>query len=259
MRTEYRFLRVRARIALIAVLTSACMTAAPRPASAGLFDFLFGGSRPAPQAAPAPAPQMDFPLNPFGPGPAPVPPPVDSGIRGAAFCVRLCDGRYFPVQARGGATAAQMCQAFCPASVTKTFAGSHIDRAVAPDGSRYGDLDNAYLFREKLLPDCTCNGRDGLGLAAVDISFDTTLRPGDIIATSTGLVAYSGSASGRGQTAEFTPVSSYPGLTPEVRAKLAAMKVAPATAEVAEDRGLPASDVTGAIGNFRAGRAEMRE
>lgn len=227
----------------------------PGRADAGLFDFLFG--RPTPQAAPV-APPADLPLDPLAlpPGPGSH---VDSGIRGMAFCVRLCDGRYFPVQGRGGVSAAQMCQSFCPASATKTFAGSNIARAVAPDGTRYADLDNAYLFREKYLADCTCNGRDGMGLAAVDISFDTTLRPGDIVATSTGLVAFSGSYSGRSQTSEFTPVAAYPGLTPEIRAKLSAMKVMPATGELADDHTSAVTEVTGSIGNFRDSRAQTRD
>jgi hypothetical protein len=49
-------------------------------------------------------------------------------------------------------------------------------------------------------------------------------------------VAYSGVRVGNGQTAEFTPVASFPGLTSEVRARLGEMKVAPVRAEtIAED------------------------
>lgn len=256
MRTEYRVLRVRARIASLSLLVSiAFAVMIPARAEAGLFDFLFGRSTP--QAAPV-APPVDLPSDALPPPPGPGS-HGDSGIRGMAFCVRLCDGRYFPVQGRGGVSAAQMCQSFCPASATKTLAGSNIARAFASDGTRYADLPNAYLFREKYLADCTCNGRDGMGLAAVDISFDATLRPGDIVATTTGLVAFSGSHSGRSQTSEFTPVAAYPGLTPETRAKLGAMKVMPATGEIAEERALPAAEVTGSIGEFLDSRAQARQ
>ena len=41
------------------------------------------------------------------------------------------------------------------------------------------------------------------------------------------------------QTAEFTPVASYPGLTAEVRARLGEMKVAPATAETVGETVMP--------------------
>jgi hypothetical protein len=37
---------------------------------------------------------------------------------------------------------------------------------------------------------------------------------------------------GADQTAEFTPVASYPGLTADVRARLGEMKVAPVSAEM---------------------------
>ena len=90
-------------------------------------------------------------------------------------------------------------------------------------------------YRKALRADCTCNGRDPAGLAPVDLTLDTSLRPGDVIATTDGLVAYSGVKAGDGQTAEFTPVASYPGLTAEVRARLGEMKVAPVRAEMIAD------------------------
>jgi len=58
-------------------------------------------------------------------------------------------------------------------------------------------------------------------LAPVDLTLDTSLRPGDVIATTNGLVAYSGVRAGASQTAEFTPVASYPGLTAETARGLA--------------------------------------
>ena len=151
---------------------------------------------------------------------------------GPAFCVRSCDGKYFPVNARGNATPAQLCQAFCPASVTKVYFGSNIDYAASANGERYGNSETAFAYRKALRADCTCNGKDSGGLVPIDISLDGSLRPGDVIATASGLVAYSGIRVGNDQAAEFTPVASYPGLTAEVRARLGEMKVAPVSAEV---------------------------
>ena len=91
--------------------------------------------------------------------------------------------------------------------------------------------------------DCTCNGRDPAGLAPVDLTLDTSLRPGDVVATSDGLVAFTGVRLGASQTADFAPVASYPGLTPDVRARLGEMKVAPVTAEMAQ-RGLASLAMT---------------
>jgi hypothetical protein len=226
---------------LVAVVVLAGPLAlAPRVASAeDLFGFLFGGGQRQQQRQ-APA-QANFFADPFGFNQQPTPPPrpVASSGSGPAFCVRTCDGRYFPL-ARGNASPAQMCQAFCPASPTRVFFGGTIDGASSSNGERYAESENAFAFRKALRADCTCNGRDPAGLAPVDLTLDTSLRPGDVIATTTGLVAYSGVKVGVNQTAEFTPVASYPGLTADVRARLGEMKVAPVAAEtIAEEVPLP--------------------
>ena len=202
---------------------------APAAASAeGLFDFLFGGA-PKPQSHQAP--QSNVFADPFGLNQQAAPQPRAVAGSGPAFCVRSCDGRYFPLM-RGSASPAQMCQAFCPASPTKVFFGSSIDSASTATGERYADSENAFLYRKELRANCTCNGRSPAGLAPVDLTLDNSLRPGDVVATTNGLLAYSGSRSGNSQTADFTPIASYPGLTGEVRARLGEMKVAPVTAEM---------------------------
>jgi hypothetical protein len=145
--------------------------------------------------------------------------------------------------ARGNATPVQMCQAFCPASPTKVFFGSTIDGAFSGNGERYADSENAFAYRKALRADCTCNGRDPAGLAPIDLTLDTSLRQGDIVATTNGLVAYSGVRAGGGQSAEFTPVASYPGLTADIRARLGEMKVAPVAAEMVAGE-MPLSEVS---------------
>jgi Protein of unknown function (DUF2865) len=232
---------MRRRMMLVAVVGLAGPLAlVPRVASAeDLFSFLFGGGQRQQREAPA---QANFFADPFGLNQQPAPPPpraVASSGSGPAFCVRTCDGRYFPL-ARGNASPVQMCQAFCPASPTRVFFGSTIDGASSSNGERYAESENAFAFRKALRADCTCNGRDPAGLAPVDLTLDASLRPGDVIATTTGLVAYSGVKVGVNQTAEFTPVASYPGLTSDVRARLGEMKVAPVAAEtIANEMPLP--------------------
>ena len=108
-------------------------------------------------------------------------PSVSMGTgRYVAYCVRLCDGRHFPMQRHSNATSIQLCNAFCPAAKTQVFNGSQIDHAVAASGARYANLENAFVYREKIVPNCTCNGKDAFGLAKIDVASDPTLKPGDI-------------------------------------------------------------------------------
>jgi hypothetical protein len=265
LRKELPFQRMRRRMMLVAtaLLASSAVLAPQRAFAEGLFDMFFGGLQKQQRQAP---PLANFFADPFGQNqpPAPPPRPVASG-GGPAFCVRSCDGKYFPL-ARGNATPVQMCQAFCPASPTKVFFGSNIDGAMTTTGERYADSENAFVYRKALRADCTCNGRDAAGLAPVDLTLDTSLRAGDVIATTNGLVAYSGIKVGNNQTAEFTPVASYPGLTADVRARLGEMKVAPAAAETVvneapppettRDVVLPATAVPKAV-SARAKRADV--
>jgi uncharacterized protein DUF2865 len=222
------------------MLVAATLALLPCQVSAeGLFDFFFGGAQK--QQARQASPQANFFADPFGLNPQPQQPPPAPRVAGSgpAFCVRSCDGKYFPLTMRGNATPVQVCQAFCPASPTKVFYGSTIDGAASSTGERYADSENAFAYRKALRADCTCNGRNPSGLAPVDLTLDTSLRSGDVVATSDGLVAYTGVRVGANQSADFTPIAAYPGLTADVRARLGEMKVAPAAAELAADAPLP--------------------
>jgi hypothetical protein len=219
---------MRRRMMLVACALAACsLVLAPRGASAeGLFELFFGGLQKKHQA-PALA---NFFADPFGQNQSAAPPPRPvAAAGGAAFCVRSCDGKYFPLSR--AASAVQLCQAFCPASPTRIFYGSTIEGAVSASGEHYADSENAFAYRKALRSDCTCNGRDPAGLAPVDPMLDSSLRAGDLIATTEGLVAYSGVRIGNSQTAEFTPVASYAGLSADARARLGEMKIAPVSLE----------------------------
>jgi hypothetical protein len=201
--------RISALLAAVAALGIAA-----QPASAqGLFDFLFGGPR-----RPGPPPSAHSYADPFGPRPAE---PRIEASPSVAYCVRLCDGRYFPIQRVSSANPAQVCNSFCPAARTRIFSGSEIAHAAAGDGSRYKDLPNAFVYRDRTVADCTCNGKDPYGLASADAKGDPTLRPGDIVATDHGFVAYNG---GR-RNAEFTPLDTR-NLSAELR-RLAATRIEP--------------------------------
>lgn len=201
--------------ATIVVVGFTAFAAAPAAAE-GLFDFLFGGAR---------RPSVSSYSDPYG-GQAsqrPAEPALEAGPS-VAFCVRLCDGRYFPIQRTSNSNPVRTCSAFCPTARTKVFSGSEINTAAANDGSRYKDLPNAFVYRDRKVADCTCNGKDAYGLVTAEAKDDPTLQPGDIVATDRGFVAYNGSSR---RSKEFTPIGSYSGLPAELRRKLAGAKIAP--------------------------------
>lgn len=227
--------RVAAGLFGLALVTSVM----PTSASAGFFERIFGGVRRAIESPPRPPANAVPFVDPFSSLARHFNPPSRRSGEGSpsrGFCVRTCDGRYFPVQASAGMSAAESCRAFCPASQTQVYGGSNIDYATAGDGSRYANSETAFLFRRQLVAGCTCNGRDAFGLARIDAADDPTLRPGDIVATKTGLVAFTGS---RNNVAGFTPVENYARFSKNTREKLFDVKIMPPTPV--------ASDVTSSI------------
>jgi hypothetical protein len=238
----YGFIRT---ICLVAIALMALASSAPSACAQNIFEALFG--RPwsnAPSAYADPSSQ----LNPFGAREAPRP----EGS-GTAYCVRLCDGRYFPIQRHAGVTPAQACSSFCPASATKIYSGSTIEHALSPEGKRYTELGTAFVYRDKLITGCTCNGRDAFGLVTTPVADDPTLRPGDIVATNTGLVAYDG---GPGRQASFTPIRSYNGLSADLRRQLTETKIEPAAERPAPPPPLKQADAAPRTGKNKRAQAD---
>lgn len=126
---------------------------------------------------------------------------------GQAYCVRTCDGRYFPISAADNQSRAASCNSFCPASDTRIVYGSSIDSAATENGKPYSELPNAFRYRNEIVAGCTCNGKDQFGLAQVKIENDPTLRKGDIVVGAEGLVVANRSADKRGASLNFSPAS----------------------------------------------------
>ena len=184
---------------------------APGAQARDFFTSFFGALTGPPQ-------QRQQPAFGFGnPGDAQYPqqaPAAASVGRSAAYCVRTCDGRYFPISVSGEQSKAESCRSLCPASETKVYYGSSIDNARNDSGKSYSSLPNAFKYREQLVNGCTCNGKDPLGLAAIDVKQDKTLRSGDIVAGENGLIVASRAGDARrGRVADFTPAPE------DVRAK----------------------------------------
>ncbi len=225
--TNSRHGRLRLLLHAICVVGFSGLAAAASPAPAAaqsLFDFFFNAGRrpsPPPSATAYADPQAD----PSAARPSDLAPRVETGPA-VSYCVRLCDGRFFPIQ-RSAATPVEICNSFCPAARTKIFSGSSIDHAVAHDGSRYADLGNAFVYRDRVVPGCSCNGKDAFGLVNMNAAEDPTLRRGDVVATQDGLVAYNGST--RNRSADFTPVASASSVPAEAKRQLAQTRIAPAS------------------------------
>jgi Protein of unknown function (DUF2865) len=179
------------------------------PATAQAEDFfsaLFGGLSAPQREAPQPYVRLPF-ADEAAPRPRPAPRSAVSysgGGGGQAWCVRTCDGRYFPLAATGDLGKAAACNNFCPASKTEVVYGSAIDDAATDSGKPYSQLPNAFRYRTEIVDGCTCNGKDQFGLAKVPIESDATLRKGDLVASADGLMVANRTA-GRHAELNFSP------------------------------------------------------
>jgi hypothetical protein len=173
-----------------AIIAAACLLLACLAHAEDAYEIMTGGMAPQNASQPASSMVLSYGQNPA----AAFPPrtttaPTSSGQAGspASYCVRTCDGRYFPAPSGNMQSSAEGCRNLCPASETKVFSGSSIDNASSKDGKAYSALPNAFRYRKELVSGCTCNGKDMIGLASISIKDDKTLRRGDIVVNGTGL------------------------------------------------------------------------
>lgn len=115
---------------------------------------------------------------------------IGQGARG--YCVRTCDGRYFPVAAGREESSKDYCKSICPAAETKLYSGSSIETAYASDGKPYSKIANAFRYRNESVPGCFCQSDGRAGLAHIRIEDDKTIKVGDIVANANGLMVASG-------------------------------------------------------------------
>jgi hypothetical protein len=123
-----------------------------------------------------------------------------------AYCVRTCDGRFFPVPKVSDVSDVKACEAVCPSTEMRVYAGSDIETATTERGLAYTKLVNAFRFRREMVPSCTCNARDQVGLTRISIENDPTVRSGDIVAQENGFAIASEGGSNRRRMI-FRPLS----------------------------------------------------
>jgi len=241
--------------ALVAVIALAATVPATPAAAQNVFDTLFGSPRRRPPPPVQISTSSDLFRSVFQGYRRPSHNSLGSADVGGgigprtAYCVRLCDGRYFPLQPQRNASAVTQCNTFCPASETRVFSGRGIEHAVAANGRRYADLPNAYLYRKHIVPGCSCSGSSTTGVAPVPVDDDSTLRPGDIVANNSGLTVYRGQDPEQGRT--FTPVDSA-NISQRLREQLANVKVTPQPPSAAAEATEPAKSAPAPIDQEQA-------
>ena len=205
---------------------AALISLAPPSARAGdLLETIFGiFATPPPPASPiqqVPPEVASPPLR------ITVTPRWSNAYRGVSgYCVRLCDGRYFPLpRLTSSTTPVKLCNALCPSSRTMVYWGAPIEHARASNGARYADLATAFGYRKEIVENCTCNGTDIFGTAAISIRADITLRPGDVVVTEKGARVFIGSSKDQHDADDFTSVRDYSGLTAKQRRTIAGIQV----------------------------------
>lgn len=199
------------------------LASAPTPLAAeGLLEFLFG---PEPTAQPAPRPRD-------------APPPRRARVQGdlrfarpregaggnafssdpsaGGFCVRTCDGYYFPLIKSTRATRQQSCELACPSAQMEIFDGATIETARNRKGQRYSALPRAFAFRDKAAGACACNDPQ---TAQADLERsarnDPTLQSGDVVVETEGAFVYRGT--------QLVPLSNASFVSPALRDRLRAM------------------------------------
>jgi Protein of unknown function (DUF2865) len=129
--------------------------------------------------------------------PAPNRASVESGsgfaVGRTAYCVRTCDGFFFPLSGTNGSASSEdaACRRLCPTAEVKVYVSN--GRADIEDarnretGRRYAQMANALSYRRQADASCTCSA-NGVGLTNLkDALRDPSLRRGDVVMTSNGM------------------------------------------------------------------------
>jgi hypothetical protein len=106
-------------------------------------------------------------------------PPMPAGRRpryggGQAYCVRTCDGRYFPDQAYGQRQRARPAQVSVRPARPRCVYGSSIDNADTENGKPIPSCRTRFRYPQRDGAGCTCNGKDQSGSRFDQVE---TIRP----------------------------------------------------------------------------------
>ena len=191
-------------------------------AEEGLLDFLFGPEEPR-HSSPPPRARSDWrgsrhskPSGELRYARA------GDGLAGepstGGYCVRTCDGYYFPLIKSSHASRQQSCEFACPSAPMAIYDGGSIETARNYKGERYTSLPTAFAFRDKAKAKCSCNDPDSsAAFFERTVKTDPTLRSGDVVFDVGGAFVYSGT--------NLVPLSRASFLAPQIRERLRAITV----------------------------------
>jgi hypothetical protein len=136
--------------------------------------------------------------------------------RAGGFCVRTCDGYFFPLIKSTKATRQQSCALACPAAPMEIYDGATIETARSYKGQRYSALPVAFAFRDRAKTKCACNDpQSSQAFFEKTARSDPTLQSGDIVVEDNGAFVYSGS--------NLVPLSNASFMSTQIRDRLRAM------------------------------------
>lgn len=143
---------------------------------------------------------------------------------GGTFCVRSCDGYFFPMPGVGKGNQQSMCEMACPSATVDVYRGGSIETSRNARGQSYSSLMNAFSFRSKVTEKCGCNTAETSQAHALkSLRQDPTLRNGDIVFDGTGASVYRGATFASAETSAMVPASA----RKTIQAVLALPRVAP--------------------------------
>ncbi len=145
-----------------------------------------------------------------------------------AYCVRTCDGFFFPagpaMSGEGRAAQQTSCNSMCPGAEVALYTVARqgsIEDAVGPRGQSYTALRTAFRFRQTVDRACTCQGVATNGLARLPITHDFTLRAGDVVVTEQGVRVFRGAARFPYRNQDFVEARAYGRLPADIQRRVA--------------------------------------
>jgi hypothetical protein len=152
-----------------------------------------------------------------------------------SYCVRDCDGYFFPVGVYTGSadTAGHQraCSSLCPGARTTLFilrnGSDNIEDAVAARGGRsaYSRLAASLRRRGETASDKSCSCHSGAEEPpASAVLHDPTLRRGDIVMTTHGVEVFRGGGRLPYSARDFRPLRQTGDISPSLRRKLTALE-----------------------------------